>query len=123
MAKTNRYWINPVVRRVAGRIPPLILIHHLGRTSGKPYNTPVWAFRHGTGFIIALTYGPRTDWLRNFEAAGSCKADYRSRSYTLTDPRLVHGDPRTQPLPWIVRQALVVLGVSDFLLADARIME
>ena len=120
IARTNRYWINPIARRLAGKVPPFILIRHVGRTSGKPYETPVWAFRRSSGFIIALTYGERTDWLRNLRAAGTCEAIYRHRTYELAYPEVVHGDPRDQPLPWIVQQGLRVMGVRDFLVVSAR---
>lgn len=115
VAKTNRYWINPVARRLAGRFPPFILIRHVGRSSGTPYETPVWAFRQPDGFLIVLTYGPDTDWLRNLQAAGSCEGRYGGTTYALTDPRIVEGDPRTQPLPWLVRHAVRLAGVRHVL--------
>jgi deazaflavin-dependent oxidoreductase (nitroreductase family) len=119
VAKTNRYWINPVARRIAGRLPPFMLIRHVGRRSGRPYETPVWAFRQPDGFLIVLTYGPDTDWLRNLQAAGSCDGVYGGRTYRLTEPRIVEGDPRTQPLPWPVRHAVRLAGVRHVLYVAA----
>ncbi len=120
VAKTNRYWINPVARRLAGRFPPFILIRHVGRKSGTPYETPVWAFRQPDGFLIALTYGPGTDWLRNVQASGSCEGLYGGTVYTLTEPRVVEGDPRSQPLPWLIRRAVGIIGVRHFLYVSSR---
>ncbi len=120
VAKTNRYWINPIARRVAGRLPPFILIRHVGRRSGTPYETPVWAFRQPDGFLIVLTYGPDTDWLRNVQAAGSCEGVYGRAIYTLSGPRIVGGDPRDQPLPWIIRHAVRLAGVLHFLYVTAH---
>ncbi len=120
VAKTNRYWINPVARRVAGRIPPFILIRHVGRSSGKRYETPVWAFRQPDGFLIVLTYGPNTDWLRNLRAARSCEGLYGGSTYTLTDPRIVEGDAHTQPLPWPIQRAVGIIGVTHFLYVSGR---
>jgi hypothetical protein len=37
----------------------------VGRTSGRPYETPVEAFATDDGFLVALPYGPDTDWLKN----------------------------------------------------------
>ena len=121
IAKANRYWINPIARRFAGKVPPFILVRHVGRSSGRRYETPVWAFPIERGFIIALTYGPDTDWLRNLEAAGSCEAVYRHRTYMLSHGEIVHGNPRSQPLPRIIELALLVMGVRDFLFVDADI--
>jgi len=120
VAKTNRYWINPVARRVAGRVPPFLLIRHVGRTSGKRYETPVWAFRQPGGLLIVLTYGPDTDWLRNLQAAGGREGLYRGTRYVLTDPRIVEGDPRAQPLPWPVRRAVRMIGVRHVLHVTAE---
>ena len=115
VAKTNRYWINPVARRLAGRFPPFILVRHVGRTSGTRYDTPVWGFRQPGGFLIVLTYGPGTDWLRNLQAAGTCEGVYGKMTYTLTEPRIVEDDPRNQPLPWPIQQFVRVVGVRYFL--------
>ncbi len=120
VARTNRYWINPVARRVAGKLPPFILIRHVGRSSGTPYETPVWAFRQPDGFLIVLTYGPDTDWLRNLQAAGSCDGVYGGATYRLTNPRIVAGDPRSQPLPWLVQRAVGIIGVRHFLNVTAH---
>jgi deazaflavin-dependent oxidoreductase (nitroreductase family) len=120
VAKANRYWINPIARTIGPRIPPFMLVHHAGRSSGAAYTTPVWSFRHDGEFIIALTYGPRTDWLQNLQATGFATATYRNRTYRLTNPRVVHGNPNQQPLPWLVRRALTVIGVRDFLHVTAN---
>lgn len=120
VAKTNRYWINPVARRLAGRFPPFILIRHIGRTSGKRYETPIWGFRQPDGFLIVLTYGPGTDWLRNLQASGTCEGVYGKRTYILTEPRIVEDDPRNQPLPWLIQRAVGLIGVRHFLYVTAR---
>jgi deazaflavin-dependent oxidoreductase (nitroreductase family) len=119
IARTNRYWINPVARTIGPRIPPFMLVHHTGRKSGREFTTPVWAFRRPGGFIIVLTYGPRTDWLRNLLAAGSCSATYANQTWRLTNPEVRHGDPNDQPLPWFVRAAVKAIGVDDFLYVSA----
>jgi len=53
------------------------LVVHRGRRSGRVYDTPVLVFPADDGYVIALTYGPDTDWIRNVLAAGGCAA--RSR--------------------------------------------
>ena len=42
-------------------------------------------------------------------------AIYRNQEWRLTSPRVIHGHPDRQPLPWLVRRALSVIGVRDFL--------
>jgi deazaflavin-dependent oxidoreductase (nitroreductase family) len=120
VARANRHVLNPIVRRIAGTVPPLILIRHVGRTSGARYETPIMAFRIPDGFVIALTYGPGTDWQRNLEAAGSAEATYRRRDWRIAAPRLAEGAPTDQPLPRIVQFALKLLGVRYFLYVTAQ---
>lgn len=44
-------------------------MRHVGRRSGKSYETPIIVAPEGKDFIIALTYGPTVDWYRNVTAA------------------------------------------------------
>ncbi len=120
VARANRVVVNPIVRRFAGRIPPFVLVHHTGRKSGATYQVPVWGFRTPEGFIIALTYGPEADWVRNVLAAGRCDVEYRNRRMTLTDPILVDADPREQPLPGVIKRVLGLMKVRDFLTLRAE---
>lgn len=121
VTRANRRVLNPLLmRHIAGVIPPLMLVRHTGRRSGRQYETPIMAFRHGEGFVIALTYGPGTDWQRNFEAAGTMEAVQRGQAWRLTRPRLIHGPPGSQPLPRIVRFALTMLRVDNFIKVAAE---
>jgi len=115
MTKVNRRIINPATSRFAGRIPPFSMIEHVGRKSHTHYRTPIMAFRSGNDFIVALTYGPNTDWVRNVIAAGGCTIEYRGHRIELTDPELVQGDPAALPFPWLVRKILHALHVKHFL--------
>src|ERR671912_3039229 len=57
LARLNRRAINPLVRAFAGRLPPLALVIHRGRVSGRVYRTPVLAFPADDRFLVALFYG------------------------------------------------------------------
>lgn len=119
ITKANRRVLNHVMRPPARRIPPLALIHHTGRASGRRYETPIMVFPHDGGFLIALTYGPDTDWQLNLEAAGRAEVVYRGATYAIAEPRRAHGSPGNQPLPGIVRIALKAFRVDDFLYVTA----
>ncbi|HVV25095.1 MAG TPA: nitroreductase family deazaflavin-dependent oxidoreductase [Pseudonocardiaceae bacterium] len=114
LAKFNRHVTNPVLGTVAPRLPGFGVIVHTGRKSGRTYRTPVNIFRTADGYLVALTYGKDTDWVRNVLAAGGCDAVIRGHQVHLTSPELVH-DPRRTAMPTPVRQFLGVLGVTDFL--------
>jgi deazaflavin-dependent oxidoreductase (nitroreductase family) len=115
IARANRRVLNPLMRHIAGRIPPLAIISHRGRRSGTLYHTPIMAFRAGNSFIVALTYGRDVDWLHNVLAAGTCTLQYRNRRYSLADPHVFERDPNTLPLPWLVRTILGWVKVTNFL--------
>ncbi len=70
VAHWNKAGLNRVARHIAPWLPGLGLIVHRGRRSGREYRTPVEVFQARDGFIVALTYGVDTDWLRNIQPAG-----------------------------------------------------
>lgn len=106
--------VNPVVRPLAGRIPGLALVTHVGRWTGRTHDTPMAAFRHADAWVFALTYGSDVDWVQNVLTAGSCVLTVRGRSVRLVEPEVVV-DPSRGLMPPPVRVALRVLRVSEFL--------
>lgn len=114
LARFNRRVTNRITRPLAGRLPGFAIVTHTGRRSGRTYRTPVNAFRDGEGYIIALTYGAETDWVRNVQAAGGCEIVTRGRSVRLTNPRLVD-DPSRCWAPPPVRLILGLIGATQYL--------
>ena len=88
VARFNRCFLNRLTLRVAGYLPGFAVVSHVGRRFGRAYRTPVNAFRTGDGYIIALTYGAQSDWVKNVLAAGSCELRTRGRRVCLYDPRI-----------------------------------
>jgi hypothetical protein len=78
------------------------------------YRTPVNVFPRPGGYVIALTYGRRSEWVQNVLARHGCTLETRGRRVTLGDPHLFH-DPRRRVVPAPLRPVLGLLGVSDFL--------
>ncbi len=70
LARINRVLTNRLMRPVAYLLPPLAVIEHRGRRTGRAYRTPVFAFRRGSEVIVVLSYGVRSDWPQNLLAAG-----------------------------------------------------
>lgn len=52
---------------------PFSLVRHVGRRSGKLYETPIIVARVPEGFVAELTYGDQVNWYRNVVAAGGCE--------------------------------------------------
>jgi len=60
---------------------PWALVRHVGRRSGRGYETPLLLARRPDGFVAELTYGPAVDWYRNIVVAGRCTVVYRGVEY------------------------------------------
>ena len=114
VARFNRVVTNRISSLVAGWLPGFGIVEHAGRRSGRVYRTPVNVFRTWDGYVIALTYGPDTDWVKNVLAAGGCSLQVRGRRVRLTAPRIAH-DAERRAAPLVVRQILAVLDVTEFL--------
>ena len=109
LAVTNR-----VTSRFAVRLPGFGILTHVGRKSGRVYGTPVNVFRAPEGFLIALTYGRESEWVRNVLAAGAGQLETRGVQYQLSSPATVH-DPTRRRFPIPVRIVLRLIGANDFM--------
>ena len=114
MARLNRAVTNKVSIHLAGFVPGLGIVIHVGRRTRNVYRTPVIVFRTKDGFRIALTYGRQSDWVQNALGHGAVRLVARRREYELTEPELVT-DPHRQHVPLLLRGFLRVLRVSEFL--------
>jgi deazaflavin-dependent oxidoreductase (nitroreductase family) len=85
----------------------------VGRRSGRPYRTPVNLFPVDGGYVIALTSGPDTDWLKNVLVAGGCDLEVRGRRVRCTSPIVFH-DPSAARIRLPERPILRLLAVADF---------
>lgn len=120
VARVNRRVTNRVLARLAGKVPNLAILRHQGRTSGKTYQTLIMAFPLGGTMVIALTYGPDVDWLKNVIAADGCIVTTGDREWVLRSPRVVRGAdlPGTLPVPF--QMFLRVLRVDTYVLLSIR---
>ncbi|MGH9865222.1 MAG: nitroreductase family deazaflavin-dependent oxidoreductase [Candidatus Acidiferrales bacterium] len=108
-AVTNRF-----ASRFAGRLPGFAIVRNVGRKSGRLYRTPVNVFREPDGFLIALTYGRDSGWVRNVLAAGGCQLETRGVVHQLFAPVIVD-DPSRRRFPVVVRIILGLIAANDFL--------
>jgi deazaflavin-dependent oxidoreductase (nitroreductase family) len=119
MRQVNKVALNKVIRQVAPWLPGLGVVVHRGRSSGKQYRTPVNVFPRPAGrYVLALTYGADTDWVKNVIAANGCKLITHGRHIELTAPRLFHDEARHE-IRVVERSILGLLHVYDFLGLDA----
>ncbi len=91
MRRLNKRAVNPVVLRFAGHPrSPLAVIHHVGRSSGHPYVTPVRVRSTPEGFIVPLLFGQGIDWLRNILVAGGGVITWRGHDYPVGEPSVAN---------------------------------
>jgi hypothetical protein len=69
----NKHIFNKITLAIADSgWGPFSVLHHVGRSSGRAYRTPVLASYVGETIIIPLSYGENVDWLRNILAQDGC---------------------------------------------------
>jgi hypothetical protein len=79
-----KYTLNPLTRRLARSSFGLFsIVRHVGRRSGKRYETPIIVAPVNDGFVIELTYGPDVDWHKNVVAAGGCTLVWHGKEYVI----------------------------------------
>jgi deazaflavin-dependent oxidoreductase (nitroreductase family) len=120
LAKINIAFTNRITRLFAGWLPGFGILTHVGRKSGKVYQTPVNVFRASNGFIIALTYSSQSEWVKNVLAAGRCELKSGGKNYQLSARKVVHDRTRRRfPLP--VRLVLRLVGSDEYKAFDPLI--
>ena len=114
LARFNLVVTNRVVGPFASRLPGFAIVTHVGRRSGREYSNPVNLFRHEDRYVIALTYGADSQWVRNVLAAGEAHVVTRGERLRLLEPEVVH-DPGAALVPGPVRPILRATRVTDFM--------
>jgi deazaflavin-dependent oxidoreductase (nitroreductase family) len=123
VARFNRYVTNPLARRIAGWAPMFAIVYHRGRRSGRRYSTPINIFQTDDGFVIALTYGPDVDWVKNILAAREAEIYHRSRLIRVLRPVLIPTYVGMAAMPRLVRLILRMINVTEFVHLSAERLE
>jgi len=118
LRQINRVITNPIMGTFAGVVPPLAILHHVGRKSGRVYRTPVVAFPTKTGFIVPMTYGRDVDWARNISAAGHAEVERAGRRVAVRSPRVLGSGAAAPYLPVLVRAALGAANLPGYMLLE-----
>ena len=113
--------LNPVALRAAraGR-GPFSLVRHVGRRTGRTFETPLMLAPVDGGFVAELTYGTGVQWYRNIVAAGGCVVVHRGVEHrvdrvepcSVEDGMRAFGAPRNLVLRALRRTEFRVLRVA-----------
>ncbi|MCW3992332.1 MAG: nitroreductase family deazaflavin-dependent oxidoreductase [Candidatus Bathyarchaeota archaeon] len=123
LARFNKHVTNRFTLLLAGWVPPLAMVNHRGRSSGRGYRTPVLAFPDDGGFVFALTYGRDVDWVKNLRAHDSGSVEYGGSEIPLQTFRFIAFDEVKGVFPLPVRVFLRLLSVEDCVKAEKIIPE
>jgi deazaflavin-dependent oxidoreductase (nitroreductase family) len=93
---------------------PFSLIRHVGRKSGRTYETPVILAKAPEGFIAELTYGDDVNWYRNIVAAGGCVVIHHRVEYGVNQIELFEAKRGREAFPAPFRTILQATGRSEF---------
>jgi deazaflavin-dependent oxidoreductase (nitroreductase family) len=114
--RMNRSVTNPRVMRTAGTTETeTSVIEHVGRTSGRTYETPVDVIETPTGLLIALPYGTGADWTRNVLAAGAATVVTQGQRVAVDRPAIVAVSDVSGSIPRRTMRMLRLFGVSQCL--------
>lgn len=110
-----KHFVNPLLRNLArSSRGPFALLRHVGRRSGKRYEIPIMVWPVEDGFVIALTYGPNVDWLRNLQAAEQGTLYWHKREYVFQTPIFIDAKEALPALPSFIRGVLQRRGTHEF---------
>jgi deazaflavin-dependent oxidoreductase (nitroreductase family) len=112
----NKHVTNKLLIRISGRrMGHFVVLSHVGRKSGTLYKIPIIAEPVDDGFVIALTYGKKVDWLGNIKAKGGCTIKWKNQDYILKDPEFVDKEIGLAAFPAAIRTGLRIMGIQYFL--------
>lgn len=110
----NRF--NPLTRRIAhSSHGPFSIVQHVGRRSGKIYETPIIVAPTEDGFVFELTYGPEVDWYKNVLAAGGCTLVWHAKEYQINKIEALDAATGRAAFPQPFRTILRLSGKQHFL--------
>ena len=115
MMRLLRWYNRRRLKRAGRQRSATAILTHVGRRSGRTYETPLGAAAYGDGFVLSLAYGPGTDWCRNVMAAETGTLAWKGQTYELVRPEIISGPQVLQVWPIWERIALRAAGIQDFL--------
>lgn len=94
------------------------MINHVGRSSGKPYSTPVEAIIVPGGYAVFLMYGRNTDWAKNLLASGGGSIEFDGQVFPVMNPRIVNISELDAELPTDASRLPSLLGWKELVRMD-----
>src|SRR5581483_1696361 len=107
--------INRLTIRNAGSAKsPFAILRHVGRRSGKSFETPIMVAPLGEDFVLALTYGSKVDWYRNLQANGKGTLTWHGKAYSIEKLGTLDRNTGLSVHPLRERVILRILNIQNF---------
>lgn len=90
-------------------------LRHVGRSSGTTYETPLGIERTEDGFVIAIVYGEKTQWVKNVLAAGSAEIVLEGETHLVERPEIISIEEANAWIPERDRRMSSLVGVTEAL--------
>ncbi|MEP7022031.1 MAG: nitroreductase family deazaflavin-dependent oxidoreductase [Pseudonocardiales bacterium] len=127
MRRRSRVVINGVRRlaRATKRFPlktagatgaSVSVVRHIGRSSGRKFDTPIQPVITTEGFLVALPYGSNSDWVRNVLARGNATILHEGNAYRVDHPEVVSLDQVEDQFSTKERRTHRLFGVTECLM-------
>jgi deazaflavin-dependent oxidoreductase (nitroreductase family) len=112
---------NRLFMKIAGRrFRAYSIVTHIGRRSGREYRNPVGAYPLGDGFVLAILYGPESQWVRNVMASGGFTLRTKGYDYQLERPEVIPSSQALAAYPRLWQWTLKRQKVDAFVWAHRR---
>ncbi len=94
------------------------VLTHVGRASGRTFQTPLDAHPVDGGYIFILVYGSGSDWVKNIIAAGIASLRVKGEEIALKSPRVITEEAAWELLPPTTKRPPKFLRISEYLQMD-----
>lgn len=111
LKNTLNRWTSRSAKKGRG---PFSLVRHVGRKSGRVYETPIIVAPVPEGFIAELTYGENVNWYRNIVAAGCCELLVNGTAHRVVAIEPFPADLGRRAFGLPARLVLQLLGREEF---------
>lgn len=117
----NKLVTNKLLIHISGKkFGHFVILSHTGRKSGRLYRIPIIAEPVSDGFMIALTYGRKVDWVENVLASGSCSMVWKDKDFHLFHPEFVAKEIGLSAFPAFFRTGLKMMSIQYYLRLEIK---
>lgn len=114
VAQMNKRIFNP--RELKKGTRPVLI--HIGRSSGRRYETPIDAHPVDGGYIFIVMYGARSDWVQNVLASGGAALRIGGNNHDLVSPRILSKTAALDSMAEGAKTPADFLKVTEYLRMD-----